>query len=250
MTDHAPPKGTAIVTGATRGIGWAVALQLAQDGYDIAFCYRQQADRAAELAQAISGYGRRVLHQACDVAQLAEVQMFVKTCEEQLGNLTVLVNSAGIVRDSPLVMMKEQDWHAVVETNLNGTFHICRSVIFPLMKQKRGVIINLSSVAGIYGSPTQTNYAATKAGIIGFSRSLAKEVAPYNIRVNVVAPGFIATDMTAGINEKRRKKYLEAIPLGTFGQPQDVADTVAFLVSERARYITGQTIQVDGGISL
>jgi 3-oxoacyl-[acyl-carrier protein] reductase len=243
-------SGWALVTGASRGIGRAIALQLAGDGYDVGFCYRQNADAAHEVEVAIGQLGRRVFHQPCNVADLTAVQAFVKSCEERLGDLEVLVNCAGIVRDNPLVLMKEEDWRAVVETNLDGVFNFCRSVVFNFMKRKGGVIVNISSVAGVYGSPSQSNYSATKAGIIGFSKALAKELAPYNVRVNVVAPGYIVTDMTANLSEKIKKKSLEAIPLQRFGEPRDVADLVSFLVSDRARYIVGQTIQVDGGISI
>lgn len=243
-------NGTAIVTGASRGIGRAIALQLARDGYDICFCYRQNSDLAQEVADRIGELGREVFHQPCDISDYAGVQTFVKACEQRFSNLTVLVNCAGIVKDNPLVLMPEEDWYQVVETNLNGTFHFCRSMAFYFMKRKQGTIVNISSVAGIYGSPSQSNYAATKAGIIGFSKSLAKELARYNIRVNSVAPGFIETDMTAQLDDKRRQNYLKSIPMGEFGTPEDVAHVVSFLVSSKARYLTGQTIQVDGGISI
>lgn len=243
-------KGIAIVTGASRGIGLAIALQLAKDGYDIGFCYQKSVDAAERVEREIRHLDRRVFHRVCDVANFEDVQLFVKDCAEYFGDLSVLVNCAGIVRDSPLVLMKEEDWRAVIDTNLSGTFHFCRSVAFYFMKRKQGVIINMSSVAGVHGAPTQSNYAATKAGIIGFSKSLAKELARYNIRVNTVAPGFITTDMTTQLDEKRQKRYLESIPVGHFGEPQDVADLVSFLVSDKARYIIGQTIQVDGGIAL
>jgi 3-oxoacyl-[acyl-carrier protein] reductase len=239
----------ALVTGASRGIGRAIALQLARDGYNIAFCYQQNVEAAQHVADELIQIGRQVFHQPCDVADFQTVQNFVRSAEEQLGAVEVLVNSAGIVRDNPLVLMDPQTWHAVIDTNLTGTFNFCRSVIFSFMKRKQGAVINLSSVAGVYGNATQSNYSASKAGIIGFSKALAKEVAPYNIRVNVVAPGFITTDMTDRLDSKAREKALAMIPMRRFGEPQDVAELVSFLVSQRARYITGQTLQVDGGIA-
>ncbi len=250
VTLMAPNKGFALVTGASRGIGHAIALQLADDGYDIGFCYRQNVEAAREVERTIHKLGQRVFHQPCNVADFTAVQAFVTTCQENLGDLEVLVNCAGIVRDNPLLLMKEEDWNAVLETNLNSVFYFCRSVIFDFMKRKRGIIVNISSVAGVYGSATQSNYSAAKAGIIGFSKALAKELAPYNIRVNVVAPGYIVTDMTANLDEKIKKKALDAIPVRKFGEPHDVANLVSFLVSDRAQYIIGQTVQVDGGIAI
>ncbi|GGO79922.1 3-oxoacyl-[acyl-carrier-protein] reductase [Wenjunlia tyrosinilytica] len=240
----------AIVTGGSRGIGRAVAVQLAADGYDIAFCYRSGADAAAETEKLVREHGAQVHHAPCDVADYDSVQEFVAHASKELGPVHVLVNSAGIVRDNPMVLMPVDDWRAVIDTNLSGTFNFCRTVAFSFMKRKEGVIVNMSSIAGVYGNPTQTNYSASKAGIQGMSAALAKEVAPYGIRVNVVAPGFIETDMTEALPEKVRATALKAIPLKRYGGAEEVADLVSFLVSDKAAYITGEVIQIDGGVAL
>lgn len=242
-------RGPAVVTGGSRGIGRAVAVQLAADGYDIAFCYRLGGDAAVQTEKEIRDLGVECYHAPCDVADLGSVQAFLGTVEEKLGDTAVLVNSAGIVKDNPMVLMPAADWHAVIDTNLSGTYNFCRSAVFGFMKRKSGTIVNISSVAGVFGNPTQTNYSAAKSGIHGMSRALSKEVAKYGIRVNVVAPGFIDTDMTSGLTDKARKAALGMIPMKRIGSPEDVSDLVSFLVSERASYITGQVIQVDGGIA-
>lgn len=237
------------MTGGSRGIGRAVALQLAEDGYDVAFCYLQSGAAAEDVAHAVQAFNRRVFHRPCDVTDFSAIQQFVHQAEEALGPLSVVVNSAGIVRDSPLVLMEPESWHAVIATNLDGTYNVCRNVIFGLMKRKSGCIVNLSSVAGVYGNPSQTNYSASKSGIISFSKALAKEVGSFGIRVNVVAPGAIDTEMIRHVDAKQRDRILSAIPLRRLGQACEVAYLVSFLVSDRARYITGQTIQIDGGLS-
>ncbi|WP_031225354.1 3-oxoacyl-[acyl-carrier-protein] reductase [Streptomyces roseochromogenus] len=241
-------RGCAVVTGGSRGIGRAVAVQLAADGYDIAFCYRSGGDTAVQAEKEIRDLGVECYHAPCDVTDLESVQAFLKTTEEKLGDIVALVNSAGIVKDNPMVLMPPADWHAVIDTNLSGTYNFCRSVVFGFMKRKAGTIVNISSVAGVFGNPTQANYSAAKSGIHGMSKALAKEVAGYGIRVNVVAPGFIETDMTSELPEKARKTALGMIPMKRIGEPKDVSELVSFLVSERAAYITGQVIQVDGGI--
>jgi 3-oxoacyl-[acyl-carrier protein] reductase len=240
----------ALITGGSRGIGRAVAMQLADDGYDIAFCYRSDAAAAEEVAGMLSAMGRRVFFRQCDVSSMESAQEFVASTEETLGPISVVVNSAGGIRDSPLLTMTADAWRDVITTNLDGVFNVCRAAVFGLMKRKSGVIVNISSISGVHGNATQSNYSASKAGIIGFSKALSKELGPFGIRVNVVAPGFIATDMTAGTDQKRIDRLLPAISLRRIGQPCEVAHLVSFMVSQRARYITGQVLQVDGGLVL
>ncbi|MFJ9871276.1 3-oxoacyl-[acyl-carrier-protein] reductase [Streptomyces sp. NPDC101165] len=244
-----PDRPLALVTGASRGIGRGIAVRLAEEGHDIALCYRFGKDAAEETRQAVQAAGARCFADRCDVTDAGEVEQFVAAAEAALGPVAVLVNNAGITRDNPLVLMPPEDWNEVIATNLTGTYHFTHSVAFGQMKRRNGVIVNVSSVAGVYGSATQTNYAASKGGVNILTRSLSRELGRYGIRVNAVAPGFIETDMTQDLSEKVRKKALETIPLRAFGEVAHVADLVAFLVSDRAAYITGQTVQVDGGYS-
>ncbi|MBD0743111.1 3-oxoacyl-[acyl-carrier-protein] reductase [Streptomyces sp. CBMA152] len=244
-----PDKPLALVTGASRGIGRGIAVRLAEEGHDVAFCFRSDKEAAQETRRAVTAAGARCFAERCDVTDAGEVKEFVTAAEAALGPVEVLVNNAGITRDNPLVLMPPEDWGEVIATNLTGTYHFSHCVAFGQMKRRRGVIVNVSSVAGVYGNATQTNYAASKGGVNLLTRSLSRELGRYGIRVNAVAPGFIETDMTRELTEKVRKKALETIPLRAFGEVAHVTDLVAFLVSERAAYITGQIVQVDGGYS-
>ncbi|MFE2979017.1 3-oxoacyl-ACP reductase FabG [Streptomyces sp. NPDC059258] len=239
----------ALVTGGSRGIGRAVVERLLADGYDVSYCYRDRPKDADDVVKLARDRGRRVFEAAVDVTDEQSVVAYLAETEQQLGQLDALVTSAGIVSDGPLATMSSDAWHSVIDTNLTGTYHACRAAVFPMIKNSGGAIVNISSVTGIHGNATQSNYAASKAGIIGFTKSLAKEVARFGIRANVVAPGLVSTDMTDGMSDKARAKILRQIPLGRIGSAAEVADAVSFLASERASYITGQVLQIDGGIS-
>ncbi|MFH1878560.1 MAG: 3-oxoacyl-[acyl-carrier-protein] reductase [Candidatus Omnitrophota bacterium] len=241
---------SAIVTGASRGIGKAIAMRFAQNGADIAFNYLRSKDEAVELKENIENMGRRALMFNRDISDHDGIRAMVEDVKKHFGRLDIIVNNAGIVRDKALMLMEKKDWDDVIDTNLSGVFNLARASIVTFMKQKHGNILNITSVAGITGMPRQVNYSSGKAGIIGFTKSLAKEVASYNIRVNALAPGFIETDMTGGIKDKLRQEYLGAIPLGRFGAIDEVAETALFLVSDKSSYITGQVITVDGGLTM
>lgn len=239
----------AIVTGASRGIGREIALTMAGYGADVVVNYNGSKEKAEEVVLAIQKMGREAMAVSCNVADFAACESMVKEVLEKFGHIDILVNNAGITRDNLVLKMTEEDFAAVVDTNLKGTFHMIKQVYRPFVKQRSGRIINLSSVTGILGNAGQVNYAASKAGVIGLTKSLAKELAGRNITVNAVAPGFIETDMTAAMSESAKEAVKSQIPLGRVGTPADIAETVAFLASEKASYITGQTISVDGGMA-
>ena len=235
---------TAFVTGSTRGIGLAIARAFYQAGAKVAVVGRD-ADRARSIA---AGLGSRAAGVACDVAVGDQVTAAITAAEGTLGPVDILVNNAGLTRDNILLRLTDEDWDAVLEANLKGAFHTTRAVIKGMMKRRAGRIINITSVVGMIGNKGQANYAASKAGLIGFTKSVAKEYASRNILVNCVAPGFIETDMTASLPDEARASLLEGIALGRLGRPEDVAGTVLFLASDLAAYITGQVLVVDGGM--
>lgn len=238
----------AIVTGGSRGIGRSLVLMLAEEGADVAFTYAKSVQEAEALSAQVKQSGRRALALQMDAADFDKAKELIEEVKAGLGRLDLLVNNAGIIKDKALMMMTKEDWLSVIDTNLNGTFNVTRNAIVTFLKQKSGAIVNITSVSGVAGMSRQTNYAASKAGIIGFTKSLAREVAPYNIRVNAVAPGFIETDMLAGLKEEFKEELKKRIPLSRLGRVEDVAGAVKFLLSDAAGFITGQTIIVDGGL--
>ena len=237
---------TAIVTGGSRGIGKAVALRLSQEGADVAICASRSA--AEDVASEIRAQGCQALALIADVSRAEDVENLVKTVLDTWGKIDILVNNAGITRDNLLLRMKDDEWDAVLDVNLKGAFHGIKACARPMMKARSGRIINVSSVVGLIGNAGQANYAASKAGLIGLTKSAARELASRNITVNAVAPGFIPTDMTAELTDDVKAKLIAQIPLGDLGRPEDVAAAVAFLASDDAAYITGQVITVDGGM--
>lgn len=240
----------AIISGGTRGIGRAIVMELAKEGVSISFNYLKSRIDAEKLEEQINKLGVKTRAFQIDIRNFEAVVEWVKKTKEYFGRLDILVNNAGIIRDKALMFMEKGDWQDVIDTNLGGVFNLTQAAIIGFMKQKSGNIVNITSVSGIVGLERQTNYSASKAGIIGFTKSLAREVAKYNIRVNAVAAGFIETDMLSNLKEAYKTEMLEHIPLGRFGKPEEVAKIVKFLTSEAANYITGQTIIIDGGMSI
>jgi len=239
-----------IVTGATRGIGRAIALEAARRGANVAFNYVKSEQQADEVKAEIEKLGVKSLAYKVDVGDLKSVRDMVNAVKKEFGTIDGLVNNAGLTRDKVFVMMSEEDWSEVIRTNLTGAFNFARAAVFMMMKAKRGSILNITSISGVIGLPGQVNYSASKAGLIGLTKSLAKEVGRLGVRVNALALGFIETDMTAALPEENRKQALDMIPLGRFGKVEDVTPTAAFLLSDASAYITGAVIHVDGGLAM
>ena len=238
----------ALVTGASRGIGRAVALQLASEGAKVALNFAGNEAAANAVCEEIKSAGGQAILVKADVSDEAAVQQMVQTVAEAFGRIDILVNNAGITRDGLLARMKEEDWDAVLSTNLKGVFLTTKAATKLMMKQRAGRIVNMASVVGVTGNAGQANYSAAKAGVIGFTKTIAKELASRGITANAVAPGFIDTDMTSALSDKAKEAALSGIPLGRMGTPEDIAAAVLFLVSDQASYITGQVLNVDGGM--
>ena len=241
---------TAIVTGGSRGIGRAVALALAESGASVAIIYAGNTKAAEETKQAVEEKGVQAMAIQCDVSDEKAVADMVKAVKKEWGRVDILVNNAGITRDGLLMIMKEEDWQAVLNTNLNGAFHCTKAVSRLMMKQRSGSIINITSVVGETGNAGQANYAASKAGLIGFTKSLALEFAPRKVTCNAIAPGFISTEMSNAIPDNLKEEIVKKIPLKEQGSVEDIAALTAFLASDDARYITGQVIACDGGMTM
>ncbi|WP_244833065.1 3-oxoacyl-[acyl-carrier-protein] reductase [Clostridium sp. BJN0001] len=238
----------AIVTGASRGIGKAIAIKLASLGASIVINYRSSESEAENVAKEVKKFGVEAMLVKADISNIEEAEKLVKEAKEKFGKIDIMVNNAGITKDGLIMRMKEEDFDNVIRVNLKGVFNCLKSITPVMMRQKHGKIINLSSVVGISGNAGQVNYAASKAGVIGMTKSLAKEIGSRGINVNAVAPGFIETDMTDKLGEKLKQEAVNNIPLKRLGKPEDVAEVVSFLASDEASYVTGQVIHVDGGM--
>lgn len=238
----------ALVTGSSRGIGKAIALKLAAQGAKVIVNYQKNAAAAQEVVEAIKARGGEAVALQADVSKFAEAQALVKAAVETFGRLDILVNNAGTTRDNLIALMKEEEWDVVLNTNLKSAWNMSKAASRIMMKQHFGRIVNITSVSGLAGQAGQSNYSASKAGLIGLTKALAKELGPRNITVNAVAPGFVPTDLTADLPVELKEAMLKITPLGRFGTPEDVANAVAFLVSDEAAYITGQVLSVDGGL--
>jgi len=238
----------AVVTGASRGIGRAIALELAQRGASVVVNYHSSVDEAHQVVEAIEGQGGRAVAVQADVGDLDQATRLIEAAIDTFDGIDILVNNAGTTRDQLLMLMSEEDWDVVLRTNLKGVFNCCKVAARKMMRQRSGRIVNVSSVSGIAGQGGQTNYAASKAGVIGFTKSLAKELGPRGITVNAVAPGFCLTRLTEDLSEKLKQQAVDATPLGRMGEPEEIAHAVAFLASDLASFITGEVLTVDGGL--
>ncbi|WP_191556392.1 3-oxoacyl-[acyl-carrier-protein] reductase [Metabacillus idriensis] len=238
----------ALVTGASRGIGRAIALELAQNGANVAVNYAGSEAKANEVVDEIKALAREAFAVQADVSDSEAVAAMVKATVEQFGRLDILVNNAGITKDNLLMRMKDSEWDDVININLKGVFLTTKAVTRQMMKQRQGRIINIASIVGVSGNPGQANYVAAKAGVIGLTKTAAKELSSRNITVNAIAPGFITTDMTDKLTEEVKTEMLKQIPLARFGEPSDISNAVTFLASDKSSYITGQTIHIDGGM--
>ncbi len=238
----------ALVTGGSRGIGRSIVLSLANEGCDVAFTYRSAAPAAAEVVKEVEAKGRRVLAIQSDAKVFQEAANVVDRVIQEFKRLDILVNNAGITKDTLLLRMTEQDWDEVIDTNLKSAFSFSKAACKPMMSQREGRIINISSIAGVVGNPGQTNYSAAKAGMLGMTKTLAKELASRNIQVNAVAPGFVETDMTNKLTPQQREALMGMIPLKRVARPEEIADVVTFLASPASSYMTGQVLCVDGGL--
>ena len=236
-----------IVTGGTRGIGFAIAKRFIAEGAHVAL-FGTNPERGQEAAKLLATDHQKVHFYQVDVSDANKVEGAIQAVYNELGHVDILVNNAGITRDGLLMKMKEDDWNSVIDTNLKSVYNTCKNVVRPMMKARAGKIINITSVVGLMGNAGQTNYAASKAGMIGFTKSLAKEVASRGISVNCIAPGFIQTDMTDALNETQKEALLKIIPMGRLGQPEDIANAVVFLATADAAYMTGQVLTIDGGM--
>jgi 3-oxoacyl-[acyl-carrier protein] reductase len=239
---------TALVTGASRGIGREIALELARQGANVAVNFAGSEAKANEVVDEIKALGRDAFTVKCDVSNSEQVTAMVKETVDRFGKLDILVNNAGITKDNLLMRMKEEEWDDVININLKGVFLCIKAVTRQMMKQRVGRIINIASIVGVSGNPGQANYVAAKAGVIGLTKTTAKELSTRNITVNAIAPGFISTDMTDKLPEEVKTEMLKQIPLARFGEPKDIAKVTAFLASDDASYVTGQTLHVDGGM--